>query len=67
MSAEFDVVSCSYVQFVVIPIQMSTFSVFHVFVLFEAEPISYPEPSTFLLRMLHENEGLWKGPVLRRS
>ena len=27
--------------------------------------ISYPEPSSFLLRMLDENEGLWKGPVLK--
>ena len=29
--------------------------------------ISYPDPSSFLLRMLDENEGLWKGPILRRS
>ena len=29
--------------------------------------ISYPETSSFLLRMLDENEGLWKGPILRRS
>ena len=29
--------------------------------------IAYPEPSSFLLRMLDENEGLWKGPILRRS
>ena len=28
-------------------------------------PISYPEPSSFLLRMLDENEGLWKGLVLK--
>ena len=27
-------------------------------------PISYPEPANFLQRMLNENEGLWKGPVL---
>ena len=26
-------------------------------------PISYPEPSSFLLRMLDENEELWKGLV----
>ena len=29
--------------------------------------ISYSEPSNFLLRMLDENEGLWKGPILRQS
>ena len=28
-------------------------------------PISYPEPSSFLLCMLDENEGLWKGLVLK--
>ena len=27
--------------------------------------ISYPEPSNFLRRMLDENEGLWKGLVLK--
>ena len=27
--------------------------------------ISYPEPSNFLRRMLDENEGLWKGPLLK--
>ena len=27
--------------------------------------ISYPEPPNFLRRMLDENEGLWKGPVLK--
>ena len=26
--------------------------------------ISHPEPSNFVRRMLHENEGLWKGTVL---
>ena len=30
-------------------------------------PISYPEPSNFFQRILDENEGLWKGPTLRRS
>ena len=30
-------------------------------------PISYPEPSNFFQRILDENEGLWKGPILRRS
>ena len=29
------------------------------------EAISYPEPSSFLQRMLDEKEGLWKGPVLK--
>ena len=28
-------------------------------------PISYPEPSNFLQRLLDENEGLWKGLVLK--
>ena len=28
------------------------------------KPISYPEPSNFLRRMLDGNEGLWKGLVL---
>ena len=32
-----------------------------------SQPMSYPEPSSFLLRMLNENERLWKGPILRRS
>ena len=27
--------------------------------------ISYPEPTNFLRRMLGENEGLWKGLVLK--
>ena len=28
------------------------------------QEISFPEPAKFLPRMLDENEGLWKGPVL---
>ena len=35
------------------------------FLVFGVGPISYPEPSNFLQRMLDENEGLWKGPVLK--
>ena len=35
------------------------------FLVFGVGPISYPEPSNFLLHMLDENEGLWKGPVLK--
>ena len=33
--------------------------------LYHLSSISYPEPSNFLQHMLDENEGLWKGLVLK--
>ena len=47
------------------PEKLSLALVQHSIVLRMIVKLSYPVPSNFLRRMLDENEGLWKGPVLK--